>query len=147
MSQRPSFLFVHRFCQTPACRLRLDRRTSDLTDDEWVLVAPLIPPAKRGDRGREVVVREVVNGIMYCCPPAASGWLCPRICRPEARYGPIWICGAGMARWGIFIMGFRSERDFRDAKELGATSAHFWNAASMLAVMPAPQLPLSTVKA
>jgi len=52
-----------------------------------------------------------------------------------------------MARWGIFIMGFRSERDFRDAKALGATSAHFWNAASMLAVMPAPQLPLSTVKA
>jgi putative transposase len=28
-------------------------------------VEPLIPPAKRGGRKREVVVREVVNGAMY----------------------------------------------------------------------------------
>ena len=38
---------------------------SDLTDEEWSLVEPLIPPAKRGGRRREVVVREVVNGVMY----------------------------------------------------------------------------------
>jgi transposase len=41
------------------------RYPSDLTDAEWAHVAPLIPPAKRGGRRREVVVREVVNGIMY----------------------------------------------------------------------------------
>ena len=41
------------------------RYPSDLTDDEWSLVEPLIPPAKRGGRKREVVVREVVNGWMY----------------------------------------------------------------------------------
>ncbi len=38
------------------------RYPSDLTDEEWVLVAPLIPPAKRGGRRRSVNVREVVNG-------------------------------------------------------------------------------------
>ena len=27
------------------------RYPSDLTDDEWVLVAPVIPPAKRGGGG------------------------------------------------------------------------------------------------
>ena len=32
---------------------------------EWSLVELLIPPAKRGGRKREVVVREVVNGVMY----------------------------------------------------------------------------------
>ena len=41
------------------------RYPSDLTDEEWALVAPLIPPAKRGGRKREVNIREVVNGIMY----------------------------------------------------------------------------------
>jgi len=41
------------------------RYPSDLTDDEWSQVAPLIPPAKRGGRRREVDVREVLNGIMY----------------------------------------------------------------------------------
>ena len=38
---------------------------SDLTDEEWSLIEPLIPPAKRGGRKREVVLREVVNGVMY----------------------------------------------------------------------------------
>jgi putative transposase len=38
---------------------------SDLTDEQWCLIEPLIPPAKPGGRPREVDVREVVNGILY----------------------------------------------------------------------------------
>jgi transposase len=41
------------------------RYPSDLTDEEWALVAPLIPPAKRGGNRRHVDLREVMNGIMY----------------------------------------------------------------------------------
>lgn len=41
------------------------RYDSDMTDDEWALVAPLIPPAKRGGRKRGVNVREVFNAIFY----------------------------------------------------------------------------------
>ena len=41
------------------------RYPSDLTDAEWVLVAPLIPPAKPGGNKRTVDIREVVNGLMY----------------------------------------------------------------------------------
>jgi len=41
------------------------RYPSDLTDEEWALVEPLIPPAKRGGRRRTVVVRQVVNGAMF----------------------------------------------------------------------------------
>jgi transposase len=41
------------------------RYPSDLTDDEWALVEPLIPPAKGGGRPREVDLRGVMNGIMY----------------------------------------------------------------------------------
>ena len=50
-------------------RARYDRSglryPSDLTEAEWALVGPLIPPAKRGGNKRTVDVREVVNGIMY----------------------------------------------------------------------------------
>ncbi len=50
-------------------RARYDRSKlrypTDLTDDEWALVEPLIPPAKRGGNKRTVVVREVVDGLMY----------------------------------------------------------------------------------
>lgn len=41
------------------------RYPSDLTDEEWALVAPLIPPAKRGGNKRTVDEREVVDGVMY----------------------------------------------------------------------------------
>ena len=41
------------------------RYPSDLTDDEWGHVEPLILPAKRGGNKRHVDVREVMNGIMY----------------------------------------------------------------------------------
>jgi len=38
---------------------------SDLTDEQWKLIEPYIPPAKPGGRPREVDMREVVNGILY----------------------------------------------------------------------------------
>ena len=41
------------------------RYPSDLTDAEWALAAPLVPPAKRGGRKRTVDVREVLNGIFH----------------------------------------------------------------------------------
>ncbi len=41
------------------------RYPSDLDDSEWEIVAPMIPPAKRGGRPRRVNIREVLNGIFY----------------------------------------------------------------------------------
>ncbi len=38
---------------------------TDVTDGQWRLIAPSIPPAKPGGRPREVDVREVVNAILY----------------------------------------------------------------------------------
>lgn len=50
-------------------RARYDRSglryPSDLTDGEWALIEPLIPPAKRGGGKRSVDMRAVVNGLMY----------------------------------------------------------------------------------
>jgi putative transposase len=38
---------------------------SDLTDAQWELIEPLIPPAKPGGRHRSVDMREVVNALLY----------------------------------------------------------------------------------
>ena len=50
-------------------RVRYDRSKlrypSDLTDEEWALIAPLILPAKRGGNKRTVSERDVVNGVMF----------------------------------------------------------------------------------
>ena len=102
---------------TPDHRRAADRRglryPSDLTDDEWAIVAPMIPPGRHGGRKRSVNVREVLNGIFYVLDrmpvggaaqrPAAEehgarlsralelGWHCgthpPRALRCSARAG------------------------------------------------------------
>src|SRR6476660_7828376 len=50
-------------------RARYDRSKlrypSDVTDEEWELIVPLIPPGKSGGGKRTVIMREVVNGLMY----------------------------------------------------------------------------------
>jgi transposase len=46
---------------------------SDLSDQEWLLLEPLIPAAKPGGRRREVDMREVVNGIYYILR-SGGGW-------------------------------------------------------------------------
>lgn len=38
---------------------------SDVTDGQWRLIGPLIPPPLPGGRPRGVDLREVVNGILY----------------------------------------------------------------------------------
>lgn len=45
----------------------MDRKPypSDLRDDEWALLEPLIPPAKTGGRKRTANMREVLNAIFY----------------------------------------------------------------------------------
>ncbi len=41
------------------------RYPSDVTEEEWARIAPLIPPARRGGRKRSVNIREVFNGVLY----------------------------------------------------------------------------------
>src|SRR5256885_17102054 len=38
---------------------------SDLTDEQWAIIKPLLPPAKSGGRPRTVDLREVVNTLLF----------------------------------------------------------------------------------
>ena len=60
------------------------RYPSDLTDEEWTLVAPLIPPAKRGGRRRSVDVREVVNGLLYVLSTGCQWRYVPKDLPPKS---------------------------------------------------------------
>jgi transposase len=66
---------------------------SDLTDEEWSHVAPLIPPAKHGGRKRKVDVREVVNGIMYVLSTGCQWRYVPKDLPPKSTlfdYFDLW---------------------------------------------------------
>ncbi len=41
------------------------RYPSDLTDEQWGLIEPLVPPARPGGRPRKVDLREVLNTLLY----------------------------------------------------------------------------------
>jgi len=69
------------------------RYPSDLTEAEWLLVEPLIPPAKRGGRKREVDVREVVNGLLYVLSTGCQWRAVPKDLPPKSTlfsYFDLW---------------------------------------------------------
>lgn len=41
------------------------RYPTDLTDQEWAVLEPLLPPAKTGGRNRSIETREIANAIFY----------------------------------------------------------------------------------
>ena len=69
------------------------RYPSDLSDGEWALVAPLIPPAKHGGRKRSVDVREVPNGIFYVLSTGCQWNALPKDLPPKSTvydYFDLW---------------------------------------------------------
>lgn len=69
------------------------RYPSDLSDPEWALIAPLIPPAKHGGRKREVDVREVLNGILYVLGTGCQWRALPKDLPPKStvhNYFTLW---------------------------------------------------------
>jgi putative transposase len=55
---------------------------TDLTDREWALLEPLLPPAKPGGRPRSVHLRVILNGLFYVLRSGCQWRLLPR------TYGP-----------------------------------------------------------
>src|SRR5580658_9073325 len=69
------------------------RYPSDLTNEEWALVEPLIPPGKRGGGKRTVVMREVMNGIMYILSTGCQWRAIPKDLPPRSTlhdYFDLW---------------------------------------------------------
>jgi transposase len=60
------------------------RYPSDLKDEEWALIGPMIPPPKRGGNKRTVDVREVVNGLIYLLSTGCQCDALPRDLPPKS---------------------------------------------------------------
>ena len=82
---------------TVANRSRYDRGglryPSDVTDDEWAVLRPLIPKAKRGGNRRHVDEREIVNGLMYILSTGCQWRAIPKDLPPRStlyNYFDLW---------------------------------------------------------
>ena len=77
------------------------RYPSDVTDQEWALVELLIPPAERGGNRRHVVVREVINGLMYILSTGCQWRAIPKDLPPRSTlydYFDLWSWDSPLGR-------------------------------------------------
>jgi transposase len=64
-----------------------------MTDREWMVTAPFIPPAKRGGRRRTTDMREAVNAMLYIAASGCAWRLLPKCFPPVStvrRYFYTW---------------------------------------------------------
>jgi transposase len=72
-----------------------------VTDEEWQLVEPLIPLAKRGGRKRKVAIREVLNAVMYILSSGCQWRALPKELPPRSTvfgYFDRWIYDSTLER-------------------------------------------------
>ena len=86
-------------------RARYDRSKlrypSDVTDEEWELMVPLIPPGKSGGGKRTVIMREVVNGLMYVLSTGCQWRAIPKDLPPKSTvydYFDLWTYDGTLQR-------------------------------------------------
>jgi transposase len=99
------------------------RYPSDLSDEEWALVEPLIPPAKRGGGKRTVVVRNVVDGVMYVLSTGCQWRAIPKDLPPRSTlfdYLDLWSWDGTLERIHHTLYVACREQEERDASPTAA---------------------------
>src|SRR5476649_1221295 len=94
------------------------RYPSDLTDAEWAVIEPMIPPAKRGGRPREVNLREVLNAIFYVLSTGCQWKALPKDLPPKSTahaYFMLWDWDGTLERIHHALYVQTREHEGRDA--------------------------------
>ena len=107
----------------PEHRLAADRSClrypSDLSDAEWAIVAPMIPPARHGGRKRSVNVREVLNGIFYVLWTGCQWKALPKDLPPKSTvhdYLELWNWDGTLERFPSVSLSEQGNRKGPSAK-------------------------------
>jgi transposase len=99
------------------------RYPSDLTNEEWALVEPLIPPGKRGGGKRTVVMREVMNGLMYILSTGCQWRAIPKDLPPRSTlydYFDLWSWDGTLERIHHALYVECREKEEREASPTAA---------------------------
>jgi transposase len=99
------------------------RYPSDLTDEEWALAEPLIPPGKRGGGRRRVAMREVMNGLLYILSTGCQWRAIPKDLPPRSTlydYFDLWSWDGTLARIHHALYVECREREDREASPTAA---------------------------
>lgn len=105
---------------TPTSRKRYP---SDLTDAQWEILEPLIPPAKHGGRPRQVDMREVLNTLFYQARTGCQWDYLPHDLLPKSTVRDYFTTWQADGTWQRFVdalrQRIRTEHDREDAPRVG----------------------------
>src|SRR5499426_4121310 len=88
------------------------RYPSDLTDEQWTLVEPLLPPAKprqRGGRPRDVDMREVLNTILYLIRSGCHWDMLPHDLLPKSTVYDYFAPWRDNGTWAKMVTALREQ--------------------------------------
>jgi putative transposase len=86
------------------------RYASDLTDEQWAIVGPMIPPAKqhpRGGRPRKVDMREVLNTLFYLNRSGCQWEMLPHDLLPKSTVYDYFAQWRGDGTWAKLVRALR----------------------------------------
>ena len=96
---------------------------SDLSDKEWQIIEPLIPPAKPGGHPRTVDMREVVNAIFYLLRTGCSWEMLPHDFPPYSTVYYYFRRWQRRGLWEQMNQALREQVRMKQGKSPQATAA------------------------
>jgi putative transposase len=85
------------------------RYPSDLTDVQWALLQPLIPPAKHGGRPRQVDMREVLNTLFYQARTSVQWGFLPHDLLPKSTVWDYFVAWQHDGTWQTLVDALRGQ--------------------------------------
>ena len=79
--------------------MRIHHYPSDVTDEQWALIEPQLPPAPPGGRPRKTAMRDVVDAIFYILRTGCQWRYLPADLPPRSTVWRISIGGVATAPW------------------------------------------------
>ena len=93
---------------------------SDLTDEQWALLGPMIPPtkqSKRGGRPRKVDMREVLNTIFYLNRSGCQWDMLPHDLLPKSTVYDYFVQWRDDGTWGKMVQALRERTRVQAGRE------------------------------
>jgi len=100
---------------------------SDLTDEQWAIVEPLIPPAKqspRGGRPRKVNMREVLNTLLYLNRSGCQWDMLPHDLLPKSTVYDYFVQWREDGTWTQLVEALRERTCVAAGRELTPSAAY-----------------------
>ena len=90
---------------------------TDLTDAQWAILAPLVPPSKHGGRPRSVSIREVVNTILYLNRSGCQWDMLPHDLLPKSTVYEYFAQWRDDGTWAKFVDALRVQVRTQEGRE------------------------------